>query len=342
MSTNQSSQSSQPTQSGLSRWPSLSVAAIPGALAVAAMLLMSGGELAACPACAENIAATDGAKAEGFAASILGLLSLPLALVGGIGIVAARSLRKKSGAVLLLAGLSLGLGACGGSAEQESQADAAAKMPADMSKAVEASGTVFFEGTPPAAEVIDVSADGYCGVRHEGGVIETQDVLVQDGKLANAFIYVSKGLEGYSFPAPTAPAVLDQRGCAYQPHVLGIMVGQPLEIRNSDSTLHNVHAMTKNNKAFNLAQDFGKTDSKTFENEEILIPFVCDVHGWMKSWVAVLPHPAFAVSGADGAWAFRVPPGEYTVTAWHERFGKQEATLTVKEGEPATMNFTFK
>lgn len=315
--------------------------AIAAALVALVMAPLAGGQLLACPACAENISAVSGTKAEGFALSILGLLSLPLLLVGGGWFVATLSLRKKSGLLLLFVAMSFGFAACGESAEKGEE-QATAKTPADMSTAVEVSGTILLEGTPPPPEAIDVSADEYCGVRHEGGVIYSQDVIAKDGKLANVFIYVSKGLEGYSFPIPTTPAVLDQRGCAYQPHVLGIMVGQPLEVRNSDSTLHNVHAMTKNNKAFNLAQDVGKRDTKTFEEEEVMIPVVCDVHGWMKSWVAVLSHPAFAVSGEDGTWSFKVPPGEYTVTAWHERYGKQEGTLTVKAGEPASLSFTFK
>lgn len=318
-------------------WPIGMIAA----LVALVMAPLAGGQLLACPACAETISAVSGAKAERFALSILGLLSLPLLLVGGGWLVAAVSLRKKGGLLLLLVGISFGVAACGDSAEKGEE-QATAKIPADMSNTVEVSGTILFEGTPPPPEAIDVSADEYCGVRHEGGVIYSQDVIAKEGKLANVFIYVSKGLEGYSFPTPTTPAVLDQRGCAYEPHVLGIMVGQPLEVRNSDSTLHNVHAMTKNNKAFNLAQDVGKRDTKTFEEEEVMIPVVCDVHGWMKSWVAVLPHPAFAVSGEDGMWSFKVPPGEYTVTAWHERYGKQEATLTVKGGEPASLSFTFK
>lgn len=321
--------------------PSFPSTVIVAALAAVVMMIVAGDGLAACPACADNISAAGSEKGEGFALSILGLLSLPVVLVGGIGMAAARTLRKRSGAVLPIAVLSLGLLSCGGG-DDAADADAVPKTPADMSKAVEVSGTVLFEGTPPAPEAYDVSSDEYCGVRHEGGVIYSNDVVVNDGKLANVFVYVSKGLEGYSFPTPTEAAVLDQRGCAYEPHMLGIMTGQPLEIRNSDSTLHNVHAMTKNNKAFNLAQDVGKTDRKTFEKEEVMIPIVCDVHGWMKSWLAVLPHPAYAVSGQEGVWSFRVPPGEYTVTAWHERYGKQEVQLTAREGEPATLNFTFR
>lgn len=300
--------------------------------------LMGAGELLACPACADNVAAVNGGTAKGFAASIIGLISLPLLLVGGITLTVIRGQRNGVGAVALVLAGSVSFAACGGDVSDDVPAN---RVPADMSKAVQVSGTITFNGTPPAQEMVDVSADDYCGVRHEGGQIVSDEVVVNDGKLANVFVYVSKGLEGYSFDVPTAPAMLDQKGCRYHPHVMGVMVGQALEIHNSDSTIHNVHAMTKHNNAFNLGQGVGVSDTKTFDKEEVMIPIVCDVHGWMKSWIGVLPHPAFAVSGENGSYAFSVPPGVYTLTAWHERFGKQEEQITVEEGKAVSVDFAF-
>lgn len=325
------------------------------ALAVAGIAVIGSAMAAACPSCVDNVAAANAGTARGFGASIIGLLSLPMLLVGGIALAVVRSQRSpehdsrtgsgtRSGtrstvaALLLSAFVAAG---CGGGGDQAGGEADANRVPADMSTAVEVSGVVEFKGTAPEPERIDVSADEYCGLHHDGGVVYTNEVIVNDGKLANVFVYVSNGLEGYSFEVPTTPAVLDQKGCRYHPHVQGVMVGQELQIRNSDSTLHNVHSMSKNNKQFNLGQYGGTVDTRVFESEEVMMPVVCDVHGWMKSWIAVLHHPAFGVTAEDGTFSFRVPPGEYTVTAWHERYGTKTAQLTVAEGTPATLNFTF-
>ena len=318
--------------------PSFTICFSAGLLAVA--IMFTGSDVLACPACADNVAAVNGGTAKGFVASIIGLISLPLLLVGGITLAVIREKRSSVG-ILVSCALLVGSGVLAGCGGSESDDVLENRVPADMSMAVQVSGTVTFNGTPPAQEMIDVSADDYCGVRHEAGQILSDEVVVTDGKLANVFVYVSKGLEEYAFEIPTAPAKLDQKGCRYHPHVMGVIVGQTLEIHNSDSTIHNVHAMTKNNKAFNLGQGVGGSDTRSFEKEEVMIPVVCDVHGWMKSWVAVLHHPAFAVSGLDGSYAFLVPPGEYTLTAWHERFGTREETLIVEEGKPVLIDFAF-
>ena len=299
-------------------------------------------DLMACPSCADNVAAVSDDTAKGFAVSILGLIAIPLMFVGGIILSLVRADRKGVGmyALIPLLVAAIGMTGCGGSGDDDSN-DAAQRIPADMSKAVEVSGTILFEGEPPPQELIDVSADDYCGVRHDGGTIASNEVIINDGKLANVFVYISSGLEGYSFQTNTSPVTLDQKGCRYYPHVMGVMIGQPIDIRNSDSTIHNVHAMTKKNKAFNLGQRTGARDTKTFDKEEVMIPVVCDVHGWMKSWIGVLHHPAFAVSGENGSYTFTAPLGEYTVTAWHERFGTKEEQIVVEEGQPVSLNFSF-
>jgi len=143
---------------------------------------------------------------------------------------------------------------------------------------------------------------------------------------------------------PATPAVLDQKGCVYAPHVLGLQVGQTLEIRNSDSTLHNMHAIPENNREFNKALNLqGLNHTHTFSTAEVMIPFKCDVHRWMRSYVGVLAHPFFAVTGADGAFQLTgLPPGTYTVEAWHEKLGRQTQSVTIGATQAGDVAFTFK
>jgi hypothetical protein len=213
----------------------------------------------------------------------------------------------------------------------------------DSATAATVAGNVVFEGAAPAPTPVDMSADAVCTASPEAAA-GAGDVSIKDGKVANVFVYVSKGLEGQRFEAPKEPAVLDQKGCRYHPHVVGMMVGQPLKISNSDPTLHNVHPTPKKNKGFNQAQpNQGMVTEKTFGDEEVMIPFSCDVHGWMRSYVGVLTHPFFGVSGDDGAFSLKgLPPGTYTVSAWHEKFGEQKQEVTVGAKESKNITFTFK
>lgn len=213
----------------------------------------------------------------------------------------------------------------------------------DSATAATIAGNVLFDGVAPAPSPLDMSADQVCvsgGTAAEGA----GDVVVKDGKVANVFVYISKGLEGQAFDPPKQPATLDQQGCRYHPHIVGLMVGQTLSIKNSDPTLHNVHPTPKLNKGFNLAQpNKDMVAEKKFDQEEVMIPFSCDVHGWMRSYVGVLTHPFFGVSGADGAFSLAgIPPGSYTITAWHEKFGQQEQQVTVGPKEAKKITFTFK
>jgi len=214
----------------------------------------------------------------------------------------------------------------------------------DQATAATLTGRVLFEGTPPPAKLVKVDADPVCAAHATEEKAEvTQEVVVTDGKLANVFVYVSKGVTGIYAPPATA-AVLDQQGCRYHPHVLGMVAGQKLQIKNSDPTLHNVHSSARSNEAFNLAQaSQGMVAEKTFTTEEVMIPVSCDVHGWMRSYIGVLTHPFFAVTPADGSFTITgLPPGRYTLTAWHERYGEKQQEIEVKAKETKDVSFSYK
>jgi plastocyanin len=226
--------------------------------------------------------------------------------------------------------------ASGGTSATAQQAAAA---PAD---AATVTGLVKFEGTPAPMPNIPMGADPFCTSTHPTPV-KAEDVVVGPaGELANVFVYV-KDFRGAA-PAPAGSALLDQQGCQYKPHVSGVQVGQTLEIKNSDATLHNVHAMAEANPEFNIGQPVqGMVSKKTFEKPEVMVKFKCDVHGWMNSYVAVLPHPYFGVSGANGSFTISgLPPGSYTLEAWHEKYGTQTQQVQVGAKESKQVSFTFK
>jgi hypothetical protein len=170
-------------------------------------------------------------------------------------------------------------------------------------------------------------------------------IVNANGTVANVFVYVKAGLPaGATYPAPTTPVLLDQNGCRYHPHVFGIQVGQPLNIKNSDPLLHNIKAKAVKNRPFNVSQpNVSATPTvRTFSAPEVMVPLECNVHGWMNAFLGVLPHPFFAVSGADGSFSIQgLPPGTYTIEAWHEKYGTQTATVTVVGAAPKTQDFTF-
>ena len=188
-----------------------------------------------------------------------------------------------------------------------------------------------------------MSADPVCAGLHSEPVYQETVVANSNGTLKNVFVYVKEGLEGKTFPVPTEPAVIDQKGCHYDPHVFGIQVGQPLQIVNSDSTLHNIHSLAEKNKQFNLGMPIqGMKLKKTFENPEVMAKFKCDVHPWMNAYAGVLTHPYFSVSGDDGTFEIKnLPAGEYTIEAWHEKYGTQTQKVTVTGEEPVQVEFTF-
>ena len=220
-------------------------------------------------------------------------------------------------------------------------APAAAPVSAD---AATLTGLVKFEGAAPKMASIQMSADPYCQSQHASAPASDEDVVVgPGGELANVFVYI-KDIKG-NFPTPSSAVTIDQKGCQYHPHVNAVMVGQPLEIKNDDATLHNIHALPTANSQFNEGQPVqGMVSTKKLDKVE-MTPFKikCDVHGWMKSYMAVMPHPFYAVSQNNGTFTIsNLPPGQYTVVAWHEKYGQQEQQVTVGAKESKALNFTFK
>jgi hypothetical protein len=215
------------------------------------------------------------------------------------------------------------------------------------------SGVISYNGTPPAPKKIDTTADPVCGQKSPN--LSTDDTLVKDGKLANTFVYIKDGtVDGgkkigeYTWPTPTESVKLDQNGCHYVPHVLGIMVNQKMTITNSDATQHNIHPTPKLNPEWNQTQSNGAPPiEKTFGRAEVLIPVKCNQHPWMKSYIGVLKHPLFAVSDASGAFTIpKVPPGKYTVVAWREGVSggapeEQTMEVTVSANGSAKADFAF-
>ena len=204
-------------------------------------------------------------------------------------------------------------------------------------------GTVRFDGTAPAPEKIKMDADPVCQQQHATPVYAEGVVVDANGALKNVLVYVKEGAKG-PFATPSSPVVLNQAGCWYTPHVFGIQVNQPLEIVNSDPTLHNVNAKPTANPPFNVAQPSkGMKTTKKFTTTEVGVKFKCNVHPWMHAYATVLEHPYFGVSGADGSFAITgLPSGTYVIEAWHEKLGTQTQTVTVGDGESTSIAFTFK
>ena len=182
-----------------------------------------------------------------------------------------------------------------------------------------------------------------CLMNHEGEIYPQSLVLGEGNTMANVFVHITSGLPNKAFEAPAEPVTLDQKGCLYEPHVLGVMVGQPVKILNPDGTLHNVHSISKINPEFNLAMPkFRKETTKTFKKAEFMFPVKCDVHPWMVAWVSVMDHPYFSTTQKDGQFTIdNLPAGTYEVEAWHEKLGKQKINITVAEGESKTADFSF-
>ena len=214
----------------------------------------------------------------------------------------------------------------------------------DAATAGSVTGRVVFEGTPPAPEPLKMGSDPAC-TEGSGSKPQNDAVLIaKDGAIQNVFVYVKDGLDpAYSFEVPATTVQFYQRGCRYAPRIFGVRAGQPIEIINDDSTMHNVHAMPTSNQEFNkMEQVKGARLTHTFTVPEVMVRFKCDVHGWMTAYVGVMAHPFFAVTGANGSFDIKgLPPGTYTIEAWHERFGTRTQKITVAEHQTQTVPFAF-
>jgi plastocyanin len=252
-----------------------------------------------------------------------------------------KNLRRYGSAALVVA---LASAACGGGQTPPAQnAPPPNAKRVDESKAGAITGRVTYDGPSPEHRTITLESDAACQrQRPDGLTVDT--ITVNNGGLENVFVYVKTGLDDYAFDTPTQAVTLDQKGCAYTPHVFGVRVGQPIEIVNSDPTLHNVHALATTNREFNFGQNIqGMKQMKTFRAPEVMVHFKCDVHNWMSAYVGVLTHPYFAVTANGGAFELKnLPAGTYTIEAWHEKLGTQTQTVTLSEKDSKPVNFTFK
>ena len=204
-------------------------------------------------------------------------------------------------------------------------------------------GKVEYEGARPKQREIYMNKDPECLRENQGRTVYVQDGAVNgNGTLPNVFVYAKTGGSG-QYAVPRKPAALDQQGCIFVPHVLGIMVGQTLKVLNSDFTMHNVHVHSKINPQWNESQQpGGAAIYKKFAHPEIMIPVSCNEHPWMKAYIGVVSNPYYGVTGTTGRYTIKgVPAGEYTIEAWTAPFGTQEKTVRVRPHATTTLNFTF-
>ena len=205
-------------------------------------------------------------------------------------------------------------------------------------------GTITFDGEAPTLPALAMDAEPECAAMHTGPVPAEMLVLGNDNTMGNIIVSVSSGLpDGANWAVPTTPVVLDQSGCLYVPHAMGIMVGQSYRILNSDGILHNIHTLPEINRAFNRAMPATLTEvTTTFDMAEAIFQIKCDVHPWMSAYIGVFTHPFFSVTGSDGTFTISgLDPGTYEITAWHERLGMQTASVTVGDSDTASQDFTF-
>jgi hypothetical protein len=212
---------------------------------------------------------------------------------------------------------------------------------ADTSPSASVTGVVKFDGMPPKPSRIDMSFDPNC---KSSSPAVTEDIVAgANGSLEDVVVFVADGLGDRTFQPPAQPAVLEQKGCLYRPHVVALQTNQKLSVVNSDATTHNIHPSPANNRESNTIQPPGVPLELSFAREEIAVPVKCNVHPWMRGYIAVFKHPFFAVTGKDGSFELKdLPPGTYTITAWHGKLGTQSQKVTVTTGQSQKLEFVFK
>jgi plastocyanin len=231
------------------------------------------------------------------------------------------------------------LSACG----EEQQKPARQPTPLDLSTTGTISGQVLFQGPVPEQAVLQLGGWSECAAQHPEGLPRAGDVLVNDGKLQNAVIYVKEGLGDRVFAVPTEPVVSDQKGCVFLPRVMSAQVDQPIRFVNSDPIAHNVHGVSNTSQDWNFSLGVkGASRTITLEKPEAMIEIKCDIHPWMRAYLGVFDHPYFVLSAPDGSFTLgNLPPGVYTIEAWHERFGTRSQQVSLGEREQRTITITF-
>ena len=252
---------------------------------------------------------------------------------------------RRSLEAMALAFLLAAASACGGGGDADTGGEVATDEEAGPAvspdSAATVTGVVNFTGTAPPGEPIDMSEEPTCADKHADGAT-TEQVVAGDGTLANVFVYVKDGLGSRTFPTSPEPVTLDQDGCVYHPHILAIQTGQDLVIKNSDGILHNINTQPTVNQGFNVSQPVAMETTRTFTSPEVMIPVKCDVHGWMEAFIGVQSHPYMAVTSADGTFRLEnLPPGTYTIEAWHQRYGTQTQTVTVAAQGSGEVTFEY-
>lgn len=240
----------------------------------------------------------------------------------------------------------LSIGGCGKSSEQGAKSTPATDtsgLKADTANGGRVMGKVSFTGAKPQLRNIDMSANPACQKAHSGPTVSEEVIVNGNGTLSNVFVWVKAGVPEGKWATPSNEAVVDQQGCVYKPHVVGVVVGQSVEFRNSDETNHNIHPLPRENQEWNESQPpKGSPKVKTFDREEVMIPVKCNIHPWMRAYIGAVRHPFFAVTREDGTFTIAgLPAGNYTLEAWHERFGRQTAEVTVAAKDSKTVDFTF-
>lgn len=234
-------------------------------------------------------------------------------------------MRPERALAFVLLGLALGAGCGGGEGPPARE-----PTPLDLATTGTIAGTVRFEGAVPPMAEIDFGSFAECAAVHDGPVL-MGDLLVRDGEVQNAIVWLKEGLGDRVFAVPETPVEIDQIGCLYVPRVVGVRVGEPILFKNDDRTLHNVHGKPEESRGWNFALPRkGAERTLRIDHEEVAVSVRCDLHPWMQAWIGAFDHPYFAVTGPDGAFSLpNVPPGTYVLAAWHERLGTTERTVTL-------------
>lgn len=227
---------------------------------------------------------------------------------------------------------------------QQPEAQQAPGAAIDPATVASVSGKILFAGQKPKLSRLMMDQDPVCSAKHSGATFAEDGEVNDDGTLPNVFVYVKEGADKYSFPTPAEPVELDQEGCAYKPHVVGIQTNQMLRILSKDATTHNIHPMPKENREWNMSQAPGGAPiEQRFARPEVMIPVKCNQHPWMRAYIGVAKNPLYAVTGKDGLFTIKgIPPGDYTLEAWTATFGTQQIKVTLAPKESKSVELTFK